>query len=747
MHLIKENILLKLYVALFTMLLFTRVIFSQSEIDILKTTKQIDIDGDIKDSEWGHLPVINDFTPNFPVDTGKAKVRTDVRFCYDSNWFYIAAKCYQVKKYTVQNLKYDFANGSTDIFALVLDPSGDHQNGFFFGVNPYGVLKEGQIFTSNELNVSWNNKWKAHVQRRDSSWDLEMAIPFKSLRYNQDSKTWHVNFLRNDVTHNERSSWSPVPRLHNMTNVRFTRPIHWIDVPPKPGKNILFIPYLLFESSKDHLAGLKNNKPNVGIDAKIGVTPSLNLDVTVNPDFAQVEVDRQVTNLSRFELLFPEQRQFFVENNDLFGSMGSQTIVPFFSRRIGLAPDPKTGINRKIPILTGIRLSGKLNDNDRIGFMNMQTDKISKDSMPAQNFTVTSYQKKIFGRSNLNFLFVNKQSFLNEKALKTFTRHNRVGGIEFNYYSKSGLVNGKLFALHSWTSDKSSKYTTSAGFLIETNKRYSAGEINLHHVGSNFIAEAGYVPRSGYLRMPVQYNKRFYPKGKWSKWIVNIELGPDYDVFYGYKDKKVTDWDAGLYYRFLLKDGSSFNGSILRWDYTYLFSDFDPTNLYKDGTKILKTGEKYTYFNNRFNFMTSTRYKLSGVLQGRAGQWYNGNILSVSSIISYRMQPYSILSLSANYNRLRFPAGYSNADFWILSPRAEFTFTKNFFWTSFLQYNNQVNNFNINSRLQWRFKPLSDLYIVYTSNYFADPSSLTQYERFDIKNKALVFKLNYWINI
>lgn len=721
-------------------------LLAQVSAKVVKVESPIVIDGIISSGEWDDFEPITDFTQNFPFDTGKAEIKTEVKFCYDDEMFYISAKCFQAKEYTVQSLKYDFDNGSTDIFALVLDPSGDHQNGFFFGVNPYGVLKEGQIFTSNELNISWNNKWSAKVQRSDSSWNLEMAIPFKSLRYNQTADTWHVNFLRNDVTHNERSSWCPVPRMHRMSNVRFTRPIHWVTPPPKPGKNVILIPYALNESNKDHITGTQSNKPNLGIDAKIGITPSLNLDLTINPDFAQVEVDRQVTNLSRFELLFPEQRQFFVENSDLFGSMGSISISPFFSRRIGLAPDPKTGINKKIPILGGLRLSGKLNDNTRIGFMNIQTDRNVADSLPNINYSVASFQKKVWNRSNLNFLFVNKHSFLSENSLTTLNAFNRVAGAEFNFISKTGLISGKVFGMQSWTANQP-KNGSSIGAVFEMNTRHNVLEANLYHVGAKFNAEVGYVPRTGFLRFPATYSYRFYPKKNWGRWINSIELGPDYDFYYGYQDKRITDWDAGLYYRLLFSDGSSLNGSFMRWDYTYLFSDFDPTNKYEPGFKILKRGEQYRYFNNRISFMTSSRYKLVAGMQGRFGQYFNGNILSFTSNLSYRIQPFSVLSFNINYNQLRFPSGYNNADFWIVGPRTEFTFTKNLFWTSFFQYNNQVNNFNINSRLQWRFKPLSDLFIVYTSNYFAQPENVNQYERFDIKNKALVVKLNYWLNM
>lgn len=731
---------------IFFYFVFNATLAAQSTVFILKAESSIAVDGNITHAEWDRFEPITDFTQNFPFDTGKAQIKTEVKFCYDDEMFYISARCFQPREYTVQSLKYDFDNGSTDIFALILDPSGDHQNGFFFGVNPYGVLKEGQIFISNELNISWNNKWIAKVQRSDTSWDMEMAIPFKSIRYNQSQDTWYVNFLRNDVTHNERSSWCPVPRLHRMSNVRFTRPIVWKELPPKPGKNSILIPYVLNESNKDHLSSTKINKPNIGIDAKVGITPSLNLDLTLNPDFAQVEVDRQVTNLSRFELLFPEQRQFFVENNDLFGSMGSVSISPFFSRRIGLAPDPKTGINKKVPILGGMRLSGKLNDNTRIGFMNMQTDCNKTDSLPTINFSVASFQKKIWKRSNLNFLFVNKHSFLNENSLKSLSAFNRVAGAEFNYLSKNGLINGKVFGIQSWTANQT-KNGSSFGAVFEMNTRHTALEANLYHVGSTFNAEVGYVPRTGFLRFPATYSYRFYPKKNWGRWINSIELGPDYDFFYGYNDKRVTDWDAGMYYKVLFSDGSSINGSFMRWDYTYLFSDFDPTNKYTPGFKILKKGEQYRYFNNRISFLTSSRYKLVVTVQGRFGQYFNGDIFSLTSNLSYRIQPYSVLSFNVNYNRLRFPAGYNNADFWVVGPRSEFTFTKNLFWTSFFQYNNQVNNFNINSRLQWRFKPLSDLFIVYTSNYFAQPENVNQYERFDIKNKALVVKLNYWLNM
>ena len=186
----------------------------------------------------------------------------------------------------------------------------------------------------------------------------------------------------------------------------------WDEPLPPAGLNLSLIPYALAGISKDHVLNTKNKySKEIGIDAKIAITSSLNLDLTVNPDYSQVEVDKQITNLDRYELFFPEKRQFFLENNDLFGNFGFPNMRPFFSRRIGLG----------VPISFGARLSGNIDKNWRIGVMDMQTKKVGETGLPSQNFSVVALQRKVFARSNFRFLFINKES-LNYQPGKDSTK-------------------------------------------------------------------------------------------------------------------------------------------------------------------------------------------------------------------------------------------------------------------------------------------------------------------------------------
>ena len=218
-----------------------------------------------------------------------------------------------------------------DNFLLILDTFNDITNGFAFGINAAGAQWDGQQYDGGPVNLSWDNKWYSAVKQYDDHWSFEAAIPFKSIRFNNQLSTWGVNFGRMDLPSTEKSVWAPVPRQFPSIASAFTGQLVWDNPPAKTGSNISLIPYFLGGSTKDFENKKEPTyKKEIGFDAKIALGSSLNLDLTVNPDFSQVEVDRQVTNLDRFELFFPERRQFFLENDDLFNNIGLERIRPFF---------------------------------------------------------------------------------------------------------------------------------------------------------------------------------------------------------------------------------------------------------------------------------------------------------------------------------------------------------------------------------------------------------------------------------
>ena len=358
---------------------------------------------------------------------------------YDQENLYIFVKAMDTNRYVIQTLKRDNGLYDSDAISIALDPVNQRTNGFLFSVTPYNVQSEDLVSANSggDLNFSWDNKWFSATQRNQDHWTAEIAIPFKTLRYEAGKKIWGINFLRSDLKNNQYSSWTHMPTNFNFFDFGYSGSLVWDQAPPAPGTNIAFIPYATGSlNSNPEEQKPTTGKFNAGFDGKIAVTPSLNLDLTVNPDFSQIEVDRQVTNLTRFDIFFPERRTFFLENDDLFSAYGIPPIRPFYSRRIGLDND-----GNAIPIIGGARLSGNLTKKTRIGVMNMQT--LAKGDYAAQNYTAVTFNQRVQARSLVKGYFLNRQAFSgNDKSADPFDRYGRNAGLEYNFSDKAGKWSG-----------------------------------------------------------------------------------------------------------------------------------------------------------------------------------------------------------------------------------------------------------------------------------------------------------------
>lgn len=716
--------------------------FAQKEnprqIHIKKAKEKIHVDGIIDENEWKSAEVAKDFHQYFPFDSALAKAKTEVRFTYDEHFIYFSAVCYNETKgkFITNSLRRDYRSPAADGISLVLDPFQDHTNGFMFGTNPFGVQREGLIANGGtgqeDLSLSWDNKWYAEAKITDFGWSVEMAIPFKTLRFKENLDTWKVNFYRIDSKYNERSSWCHVPRNFQIYNLAYTGELIWDEAPKKPAVNVAIIPFITGGISKNQLEGTpQKTVSGIGGDAKIAITPSLNLDLTVNPDFSQVEVDRQVTNLDRFEIFFPERRQFFLENADLFSSFGNQRARPFFSRRIGIAIDKNTGQNLQNPIIFGARLSGRLDKNWRVGLLNMQAAKDANINLPSYNYTVGAVQRRVFTRSNIGVLFVNKENFGVQKADSlNISRFNRMVGVDYNLASADNSWTGKFF-YHQSIAEKNTNDQFSHGVNVAYSKPHIRLEWNHQIVGKNFDAQVGYVPRRDFKNINPVFVYSLFPKSKIiNRWNTYAEVSSTWDG-------TGRNTDRGIFLGGSIRFQNT--AEMEYWwarNYTYLFSPFDPTNT--GGEKLL-AGTAFTYNSFNFTYTSDQRKNFYYNIQGYIGEYFNGKRTSFTGVLNYRLQPYMIFSLDYTYNRLQFPAPYSSADLYLLGPKFDVTFSKSIFLTAYFQYNSQINNININTRFQWRFKPVSDLFIVYTDNYFADALR--------VKNRALVLKLTYWLNL
>ena len=526
------------------------------QLRIRKSAEPMRLDGTMDEPAWQNAQVAKDFFQNFPFDTAFSVLKSEVRITFDQNFLYIGAVLYQNQAdYITTSLKRDFVSGVSDVFSINIDPFNDKLNGFHFAVTPFNVQREGMIDNGTNMSPDWDNKWYSEISNHTDHWVVEMAIPFKTLRYQlvAGQNVWRMNFIRFGLKQNEASTWVPVPRAFRPLHMAYTGFMVWEDAPPQPGANVSIIPYAIARTEKDFEFKLPTEtKANIGGDAKIAITPSLNLDLTLNPDFSQVDVDRQITNLSRFELFFPERRQFFLENADLFGSFGSQNLRPFFSRRIGIAKDTTTDLNVQNPIYFGARLSGKLDKNWRMGFLSMQTARDYDISQPSTNYTVGVLQRKVFSRSNIGIIAINKQPF-RDKLLETASYDfNRVVGIDYNLASNDNKWTGKFFHHRTFDPALTGGNNGASSATINYNALNWDVFFTLQDVGANFNPEVGFARRTDYRRAAGTINWKFYPK---KGTLQSHGPGLDFDVL-GNDTYGTTDWDLNILYRLRFRNSA-----------------------------------------------------------------------------------------------------------------------------------------------------------------------------------------------
>jgi hypothetical protein len=723
------------------------------QLHISRATSPIVLDGVVDEPAWQAAEVATDFWMVLPMDTSRAKVRTDVRMAYDEQNIYLSAVCYHgdvAGPYMVESLRRDWSFLKNDNFVIFMDTFDDQTNGFTFGTNAAGAQWDGLLYEGSKANLSWDNKWTSTVKNYPDRYVLEMAIPFKTIRYKKGITRWGINFSRQDLKTTEKSSWAPIQRQFPTAALALTGVLVWDKTPPQPGPNISLIPHALTGLNRDYQKGIPTeNRFNVGLDGKIAVTSSLNLDLTVNPDFSQVDVDQQVTNLDRYELFFPEKRQFFLENGDQFANFGYATIRPFFSRRIGLGG---------VPIRFGARLSGKLNKDWRMGIMDMQTGHVDATGLPAQNFAVLALQRRIFARSNIGIMFVNKESIDYESvANKTlYSRYNRNLGIEYNLASANNLWSGKALYIKSFspqpvattpeTPGPARERTPGSDAVYAANLQYTSRRWllsgQLESVGQNYTAEAGYVPRRGYERSIGTAGYTFLPTGS-----PILSHGPTLTSTYFFDRAWMqSDNENLLSYAVTFRSRSVLTGWVAS-DYVRLLQPFDPTNT---GRETLATGTNHRWTAWGTSFVSKPQSVFTYGFSTRYGGYYaDGTRLNLTADLGYRFQPYVSLAASISYNDIRLPQPWGRTTFWLVSPRFDLTVTNTLYLTTFVQYNEQQKNMNVNARIQWRYKPASDFFLVYTDNYLPNAMQIGQDVPgfFSVKNRALVLKWTYWWNL
>ena len=734
--------------------------FSQSEklsdkkILAKKINEEIKLDGELNESFWKDAEIKSNFFQYSPRDSISAILDSEFRIAYDDKYLYLAAKMEDIpeKKFIVGDLKRDFWGGSTDYIAFTFDTFKDQSNAYNFGISPYGIQREALISDGGEgsyshsgggrggiswFNINWNTKWYSGAKVHDGYWICEFKIPFNSIRYKPGSKTWNLQVYRGNSKVVERSVWTSIPRGFSPANLSMTGTLEFEFPLEKSSRSFVMIPYISSSGISNKIEPTsKEFDLDLGLDMKLALSSSINLDLTFNPDFSQVEVDEQRTNLTRFELFYPEKREFFIDNADLFTNLGSRASRPMFTRRIGIAKDTATSQYVQNPIIYGAKLSGKITPNLRIGVLNMQTAQLSSSGIPSFNYGMAVLEKKILSNSKISAFLVNKQALFNsdDKEYSIDPNHyNRVFGFETKLQSKDTKWKTEWF-YHQSLEEENPNEANSYGINFSYDSPNIKANSYFYGVGENYNPEVGFVPRKDFIFFSPSFQYKFYPK---NNSINRHGPGIDYE-FYRNDANGITDYDIDLDYNITFNSDASLTlKSNIK--YTLLLYDFDPS---RSGGEPLPTLSDYNYSNYTFYFRSNQRKEFYFSLNGKFGKFFNGDISNIGGSISYKLPPYFNVSLSSQYNNLNFPQPYSSAEFFTLSSKINVSFSKDLFFSTYLQYNNQIDNININARFQWRFQPLSDIFLVYTDNYYAKNPLFM-----NVKNRSFAFKINYWLNL
>lgn len=722
-----------LSMALYGQDLNTRATYRQN---ITKTNSPVNIDGIDSDETWQNASKIEKLMKHWPSDNGDAEALTEVWTSYDDEFLYIMAKLYDNGSRVVQSLRRDNIDShwNSDNFTVVIDPFNNKQSGFFFGVNAGGAQVEALLNVENgqtNFDQNWDNKWFSEVKEYEGYWLVEMAIPFKTLRYNSNQTEWGINFIRGDMERNHYSTWTQFPLAFGGIDINYMGTLSWDAAPKKAEGKVVLIPYVAGSTQRNYEAeegqtGYKQ-EADAGLDAKIAITSSLNLDLTLNPDFSNADVDQQVTNLSRFSIFFPERRNFFLENGDIFSNFGGYQIQPFFSRTIGLNQ------GQPVPIQYGARLTGNLTPNLRIGAMNVQTDEV--DDLDPNNYSVFAGQQRVFGRSVIKGIFINRAGQDGD--------FGRNGGLEFNYVHPSGSWNNTV-RYHVATNEDNPSKNSYYGFDGGYRDRHIGMGWTLDVVGENYETELGFNPRlynynadteetekQGYTRINPWFRYRFIPANENSKLAQHGFR--TWHMAWLNTDGSLNERRHGFGYDLIFKNTSEFRINRLFFETNLPV----PINLIGEGENLPVANYKYT---DNFLYYASDRRKIINTeISLSHGTFYNGTKSGFSTGLNFRAQPWGTFGVTYDYNKVKLAENYGESDLHLFRLNAEISFSNKMFWTTAVQYNSQAENYNIFSRFQWRYKPMSDLFIVYTDNYGIDG--------LNIKNRQIVFKVTYWLNM
>ncbi|RNC83219.1 MAG: hypothetical protein ED557_10975 [Balneola sp.] len=673
-------------------------------VEAVQANGSINVDGKLLEPDWERAPAVTDFFRMEPRQGGLVKYKTSVKVLFDDKNIYFgvfAEDSIGLKGVRVQDLRRDFSWPNNDIFGIQIDAQNLKQYSVSFQTTPYASQRDLQNFNDTNTDNDWDALWSVRTHRTESGYYAEFAIPFKSIRYelpeNSEEVTWGITFYRLARRDYEQTVFPAIPQSYSPYRMTYAAELKGLKV-PKPSSNIRIEPYVLNQlESLDTGGGADtDNSPKLGGDIKWAITPRSVLDVTFNTDFAQAEVDRAVNNLERFNIFFPERRQFFLENSGIWAGANNRSIVPFFSRRIGLQGTFNAEPAR---INAGTRYTFRDEERSVAGLYIHQAE---TDNSAASSFAVGRYLQN-YGREN------------NIGAMVTYRFNESFADTVSSNSNTTVTVDGLIRPTNNWTvsyllsgsNDEASNTDGLAGRLSAT---YNANDWYMFW-NTNLVSE-DYTPGMGFV---FQNNVIHHSTGgyyiwrpKKLPWIRRWDPGVFVDYFHDANDpgqfQQASLWIFPVWV--YLTDGTFIAYSILP---TWQNINFNFAPL---GVPIQQDDYYYTRHRINYNSDQSAKLSFSGRLEW--GDFYNGTRTSIRGGIRFAPLVYTALTADYEYNDLR-NLGSSNEDLdtHLTSVGARFALNPRVQLSSFYQYNTFDEQGRWNVRLSWEYMPLSFVYLVF----------------------------------
>jgi len=669
------------------------------------------LDGVLDDEVWSAARPVSGFVQAEPDEGMPATQRSEVWVAYDEANLYIAAHLYDTEpdRLVVNDIKRDFEESGEDAFSVILDTFGDRRNGYVFSTNPGGAKADEQVTNEGrETNLSWDAPWWVKTRVTPDGWIAEMAIPLRTLRSGGGSSpTWGINFRRRIRRNNEVAYWAPIPRAYDLTRVSLAGNLSGLSN-VKGGRDLRGTPYVAGRTIRDVGGTEYDEEGQLGADVKFGLTGGLTLDLTVNPDFAQVEADVQQVNLTQFSQFFPEKRDFFLENSGLFyigdtprnrrisnAPRGDEDLLVFFSRRMGLSDEGDV-----VPIDAGLRLTGQ-QGHTQIGVLGLRTR--SRGTNPATDFGVARLRQNILGNSDVGALFM-ATSQVDDRGV-----YNYVYGADANFRLPANFDWQSFFLNTEAPGVTGPRYAFQSTLNREANFWHT--KFSMLYIGDDFTDDLGFVRRTGIRKytMDVGVRPRFASLRK----LGIREMHPHLTWNY------ITDPSGTLQakffhsgYSFFLNDGGFVEVSV------------NPKTETLDGPLEISASAdsvpagRHDWVEWMLRGQTDPSRMLSLQFTGVTGGLWTGTQQSLNLTGTLRISYH--LSASVGTARTWGDLGGANGKFTreLWTGQLGYSFSPSLFLGALIQYDRDSDLVNANVRFNFIHSPLSDVFIVYNEQRF-----------------------------